>query len=147
MAEGVPLALRTYREVIDFSDAQSYLNMTMTALRTELYLANHVEIDGSGNVGNVTRYLNPSTGYCLLVSENDKDIYISDRVGGSRTIPLITNATARSKLRTSFDSFQYNKSEGIFTFTNLKVSYQDGSRDLAVVENYQVRTANVENIP
>ena len=146
---GIPSAMRAYEKVVDGANAQLVLSTTVTSLRRELSLARDVKTSS----GALQSYTNGETGAKNVTLDNSSmGIYrktSSAMNDEAKKEALLVTMEAASKTHSSdstprlvshFDSISYDKSQGVFTVTNLTVKRASDNQVLAEVSAIKIRS-------
>ena len=146
MAMIMPVAAKTFFNVVDSANSQVLLSTTITELRDELGTATNITV--SLDRKKIT-YLSANTGNMSTISSKAENgnvkegIYIEGGTEGTAEADnnmLVTRAAATYKLTIVCDSFAYDESTGIITINNLDVHNADKTLTLASRKVLNIRT-------
>lgn len=138
VAGGIPAAASAMKKIIDGSNAQSLLSITMTRLRDELSLAS-----GEGIIVSDTSISYVSgLGRNAMIYVQDDGIHINEDVnkGDEYDHLLVSDAAANKNLRASC-TFGYD-GNGIITVSNLIVLKTGSASQLANIPAYCIRVVS-----
>lgn len=149
VAAGIPAAKNAYEKVVMASNAEVLLSTTVTALRNELGMADHIKVSGDGTI----TYDNLSTGASSRIFRND-EATVADPAGtimlqryagtdelgkAGEAARLISKEASTVDLYVTYDAASYDADNHILTFTNLAVKRASTEGELALRPSLSLR--------
>ena len=138
VAGGIPSAANAMKKIIDGSNAQSLLSITMTRLRAELSLASADGIEISADGKSIT-YVS-GLGRKSRIYMHDDGIHINEDVNvtPSRYDHLLVSEAAANKNLRALCVFAYD-GNGLITVSNLNVFKAGSEAQLASIPEYSIK--------